>query len=486
MIMKYRFLAFVFIVILKTAYSERCLCQNTAMAAWKAGASSVDITPSMPMWMAGYGSRNKPGNEVAHPLHAKALVLKDGRGKVAIILTADLLGIPATLRKMVEEKVSEQYNVSPSFLLMSYSHTHSGPEVRSIVTSLSERDPIRTELVNKYRKELEGKIIKVIDEAYARMAPAKLSYGSAKAGFAMNRRMDYSLEKDDIRYGKAPASGGPVDHDVPVLQISGSDGSLLAVLFGYACHATTLGNYTFHGDYPGFAQHYLEESHKGSVALFMAGCGADQNPHPRGDMVSGLTGLDLAKMHGRTLALAVEAALNSNPVPLEPRLESVLETIPLEYLPAPSRGELKKQAETKDITIKENAEVLIEWMDRDGNLPASYPYPIQVMHFGNKLTLVALASEVVVDYSLRLKKELPGPVWVAAYSNDFLGYIPSFRIWSEGGYEGGKSMTFSSSTLYRGAAHPGIWASSAEENIIVKIREMNSRITGDSNKITGK
>jgi hypothetical protein len=265
------------------------------------------------------------------------------------------------------------------------------------------------------------------------------------------------------------------------LRVTDADNKMIAVIFGYACHATTLGNYTFHGDYPGFAQHYLEESHAGATALFMAGCGADQNPHPRGEMVNGLNGLDLAKMHGRTLALAVEAALNAHPRPLVPRLESIIEPASIEYLNVPSLEELKKATEAKDAGTRENAGVLLEWMKRDGKLPRSYSYPVQVMRFGSDLTLVALASEVVVDYSLRLKRELPGDVWIAAYSNDFLGYIPSFRIWKEGGYEGGNSLTFTSSTLYRGAAHPGIWAPTVEKIIISKVHEINGKINDKLN-----
>jgi len=44
---------------------------------------------------------------------------------------------------------------------------------------------------------------------------------------------------------------------------------------------------------------------------------------------------------------------------------------------------------------------------------------------------------VVVDYSLRLKRELAGPaVWVAGYSNEVMAYIPSLRVLREGGYGG--------------------------------------------------
>ena len=79
-----------------------------------------------------------------------------------------------------------------------------------------------------------------------------------------------------------------------------------ALVFGYACHNTTLSDYEFCGDYAGFAQQYVEETHPGTTAMFVVGCGADQNPTPRRTM-------EWAQQHGRALANAVEAALVAKP-----------------------------------------------------------------------------------------------------------------------------------------------------------------------------
>jgi hypothetical protein len=80
--------------------------------------------------------------------------------------------------------------------------------------------------------------------------------------------------------------------------------------------------------------------------------------------------------------------------------------------------------------------------------------------------MVALSGEVVVDYSLRLKQELKGnaAVWVAGYSNDVFGYVPSLRILKEGGYEGGGAMQFT--TL------PGPFAESVETRIVDKVHQL--------------
>ena len=113
---------------------------------------------------------------------------------------------------------------------------------------------------------------------------------------------------------------------------------------------------------------------------------------------------------------------------------------------------------------------MLQVIAKDGKLPASYPYPIQVVHLGKELTLVALGGEVVVDYSLRLKRELAGPaVWIAAYSNDVMGYIPSVRVLNEGGYEAGGAMRYSST-------HPGPWAPTVEERIVSKVHELDKRL----------
>src|SRR5262249_5442179 len=148
-------------------------------------------------------------------------------------------------------------------------------------------------------------VVEVVGQAIDRLAPARLDYLHARAGFAMNRR-----RPTPRGYANAPNSEGPVDQDVPVLRVTDAEGKALrALLFGYACHNTTLSFYQFCGDYAGFAQQYLQEAHPEAVALFMSGCGGDQNPYPRGT-------IELCRQHGRTLATAVEAALGTVPRPI--------------------------------------------------------------------------------------------------------------------------------------------------------------------------
>ena len=100
-------------------------------------------------------------------------------------------------------------------------------------------------------------------------------------------------------------------------------------------------------------------------------------------------------------------------------------------------------------------------------IATDYPhYPIQTWKFGDELTWVALGGEVVIDYNLRLKKEMPakGFKWIAGYSNDVVAYIPSARVLKEGGYEA------DSSQVYYGM--PAKWSPKIEEIIVAKALEL--------------
>ena len=374
---------------------------------WKAGVAVPKITPQTSMWMAGYAARKKPSEGVWQDLYAKALAIEDADGQRLVVITLDLIGVLPTLRQAVERDVATQYKLPPQDLLLNASHTHSGPEYRE---RKGREDEART-----YHQFLEATLVRLTGEALAKLAPAELAYSHARAGFAMNRRL-----KTDKGYLNRPNPDGPVDHDVPVLIVNDQGGKLRAVMFGYACHNTTLGFYNFCGDYAGYAQEYLQADHPGTTAMFVLGCGADQNPYPRSD-------LKLAQQHGRTLATAVEAALFATPRPMRGPLGCDLQKVVLQH---------------------------------GGEKPSPQEYPIQVIHFGSDLTLVALASEVVVDFSLRLKRELPdGPAkWIAGYSNGYFGYIPSLRVMQEGGYE----------------ANP--WAPTTEEQIVAKVHELDGRL----------
>lgn len=436
-------------------------------ATWKAGVAAVSIIPDGQMYMAGYASRTEPADGQASDLFAKALAVEDSKGTRVVMVTTDLISVPRPLRDWLEGELARKYQLEPQGLLINCSHTHCGPELCTTETSLMGKSPERQKLAKAYLEGLQQKLFALVGKAIEGMEPANLSYVHSRAAFAMNRR---TIIDGDFR--NFPNPNGPTDHDVPVLKVERPDGKLAAVMFGYACHNTTLGFQKFCGDYAGFAQQYLEQANPGTVALFMMGCGGDQNPYPRRT-------LELAQQHGRTLANAVEAALDTNPRVLEGPLQAAYGKAVADYAKPPSKEEVVTLSHSTNQYDKAWGELLLQQWERDGKLREHYDPPVQVVKFGDGLTLVALPGETVVDYSLRLKRELgkaedggnPPAVWVAGYSNDVWAYLPSLRVLQEGGYEGGGAMRYFTTTV-----QPGPFSETIEERIVAKVHELLGKL----------
>src|SRR5207248_5245441 len=108
----------------------------------------------------------------------------------------------------------------------------------------------------------------------------------------------------------------------------------------------------------------------------------------------------------------------------------------------PTRDELAEKAKCED-AVGYHARVQLARLERGEALRTKIDYDIQTWTVGDALAMVFLPGEVVVDYSLRLKRELDGRrLWINAYANDAPCYIPSERVLKEGGYEGGGAMVY--------------------------------------------
>lgn len=433
---------------------------------WKAGAAKIVITPDEPMWMAGYGSRDKPAEGKQSDLWAKALVLEDAQRERAVLVSLDLVGIDRTFATRVTEKLREKLRLERRQIAICVSHTHCGPAVGRNLGPMHYYliDDQQRALVDKYTTTLEEKIITVVSRAIEALAPSELSWGSGKATYAVNRRTN--VEANVVELREAGKLQGPVDHDVPVLAVRNPAGELTAVMFGYACHATVLSFFQWCADHPGYAQTELEKIHPNCVAIFWAGCGADQNPLPRRTV-------ELAQHYGRRLATAVdETLLTTKMKPLSPKLTSTFREIQLPLDKIPSRSEIETDAKSTNKFVASRAKLLLSQLDDGKSLSSTYPYPIGVWTLGEDVQFISLGGEVVVDYSVRLKSELRGPnTWVAGYSHDVMAYIPSARVLREGGYEGGGAM------VYYGL--PTIWAPTVEEEIVNEVHsQIRSRQAG--------
>jgi len=402
-----------------------------AKPTWKAGTAKTVITPKQPLWMAGYATRTHPADGTLHDLYMRVLALEDAAGRRAVIVSSDLLGIPRSIAENVTAAIEKQYNLSRAQVMLNASHTHTGPVLRSALYDAYPIDEQKKKRIEAYSTELEATIVRTVGEALAHLAPATVSVAQGSADFAVNRRTNREPDVPMLR--EQHALKGPVDHSVPVLTARSPDGKLLAVVFGYACHNTCLSFYEWSGDYAGFAETNLEQTHPGAVALFHMGCGGDQNPLPRRTV-------ELCRKYGKKMSDAVEAVVSQPMEPLAPSIETAFETVTLHLGAAPSRATLKRLASGPDSYIRRWAARLLGEMDAGHPFPRTYPYPVQVWKMGHKQLWVVLGGEVVVDYALRLKGNYGPETWVTSYANDVMAYIPSLRVLREGGYEGNTSM----------------------------------------------
>lgn len=430
--------------------------QASAFAGWQAGAAKINITPDEYMLMAGYGGRDDPASDKLTDLWAKALILEDAKGERGVVITLDLVGIDRTLSLAICESLAEEYDLARRQISICTSHTHTGPAVGMNLAPLHYLivNEAMQKQVDEYAEVLHKKVVDVVGEAISKLAASEVSWGNGHATFAVNRRENKPYDKV-AQWRTEGVLKGPIDHDVPVLAVRDSEGKLTAVLFGYACHATVLSFNQWSGDYPGFAQIELEKLHPGCVALFWAGCGADQNPLPRRTV-------ELAQHYGRRLADAVDSVvLTSTMTPVEDQLSTSYAEIDLPLAEIPSREQIVKDAESSNRFVAARAKMLLEKL-ASGPLSQTYPYPIGCWKIGKEIQFVSLGGEVVVDYAIRLKAEMSGPkTWVAGYANDVMAYIPSRRVLAEGGYEGGGAM------VYYGL--PTVWAPAVENDIVKEV-----------------
>jgi hypothetical protein len=434
-----------------------CTREETAPAERWAGTARVDITPLRPVRLTGYAGRSGPHTGVVQPLWAKALAIGGAGDAPALWLTLDNCGITREIWMELRSRISHRTGVPPERIVMTISHTHSAPATTGWAPFIQPENltPAESAAFDDYTREMLDKLESVAASALENRFTAMLSWNEGRVGFAANRR----------------TQGGPVDHALPVLKVTDADGNLRALAASYACHCTTCGGEVMQacGDWAGYAQEALERDHPGAVALIAIGCGADSNPSPRGGPDGGIA---LARQHGESLAAEVRRLLAAPFRPLPGHLTAALMKAPLPFVTHFTREEWKQRAQAPDITGR-HARHWLARQEAGETLPSHLEYEVTTWRFGDDLNMLFLPGEVVVDYSLRLKREAGTvPLWINAYSNWVPCYIPSRRILSEGGYEAESSLWYYN--------RPARLAPDSEEIIVQAARQALQAAAGKS------
>ena len=425
----------------------------------RVGTGTRCITPQEPLTLAGYAS-DRTFREVHDDLYVKCLSVSSTQGR-GLFITADLIGFGRGLVNEVKAELGAEHGLLADCILMTASHTHSGP---AVLENMAANWPVDS----AYMDWLKGRILAAAAEALKASEPCRLVLGTALCHVAVNRR-----RKVEGEWLAMPNESGPRDDEVIVIQMLREDESPEAVLLNYACHQTTVNLPAVSGDFAGHAQRVIESQLPGVMALYLQGCEGDVRPRTvKGDHFRPGTWADVERFGGE-LATAVLEACREPTVPIDAEKVSgrILEArLPFSDLPT---EEEQRRAASADESLKQHhtrsestmvGRMERAWglkLQREGFPPRPYaPFRIQRLSLGEATHFVGLEGEVCVEYGSKLKEmgrqrsQVFIPVGIA---DGLLQYIPTAQIRQEGGY--------ASSIPFKGWGLAGPFAPELEEEI---------------------
>jgi neutral ceramidase len=388
----------------------------------EAGVAIRDITPNGPVWMDGYGARDRPSEGIYAPLTARALALRTGDTTAAIVV-ADILNLDRAQEVRLRESICMAMGLEPEAVVLCATHTHCGARVADLMTP-GDPDPA-------YLTRLWDAMRDAVVEAVEGLQPAKLAFSRARSRMGINRRLPDG--EGGVRFHPNPE--GVIDRDLDTFWLTTPNGAALASMTTYGCHPTSRSGYLLGPDYPGFLRAGIEREW-GGTALFLAGCAGNIRPAFL-DANGRFRSAEIAEVEAAGEAMAAEAlAGRADAVALEaPSLRVTLGTALLPIAEAPQRESLEPLAAGDDPAAAKWARRILEKL-AEGPLPERTPFTIQTLRLDARHAMVFLAGEVVTEIGLRIKQAYPyQAVTPVAYSNGLIGYVPSRSIHPQGGYE---------------------------------------------------
>ena len=360
-----------------------------------AGTARADVTPPLGGPMYGYGARGTNVSRGVHdPLYAKAIVLDDGTTKLAIV-TLDLGAISNESTANIKEKVRSASGIENVLLVAS--HTHSSPRATDNFPSADA----------PWVREAEEKIADAIIEAAGDLQPARIGVGWGEAKEGHNRRMITTEGKVIMLWGNRDRIyTQPVDYSLAVVRVETPEGKPIANLVNFACHPVVAGpeNLEISADYVGVLTKEVEEA-LGGQCMFLQGAAGDINPFWDKTPPSEGAFEQMEKM-GKTLGQeAIRVSRTIDQFVSDPAISVRTEIIPLA-----SRRDRDRIERTIDAEINT---VLI----------------------GREIALATFPGEFFVEHGLWLKghSKFPHTLFVG-YTNNQLGYFPTIKATTEGGY----------------------------------------------------
>jgi len=388
----------------------------------KAGVAEVDITPPVGLPMYGYAARPGPSRGTLDPLYARVLVLQCEEKRLALV-TLDL-GRPFGAASLEWLRAAVRKSSNISFLLVVASHTHSGPVLK---------DEYPTEGTPAWEIAALEKIAKAIDEAQQHSLPARVGTGYGVAYIGHNRRrvnQDGTITWLDRNTTRIPTA--PVDPVVSVLRVDTTEGSPLAILVNYACHAVVFGpdNMEYSADFPGVMAKTVREGFGGKpVCFFLQGAPGDINPYHAATPLE-QDAVRMRDWEGEQLgreALRVAKSIRPND-DAQTSLQFAEDLLPFHL--RWNREEWRRSILTAYGQAFFDSFAPPVRPSSDG-----LQLPVVTLLINKHIALVGLPGEAFIDFQINWRDRCPvADAFFLGYANAYHGYFPTIQIAAEGGY----------------------------------------------------
>jgi neutral ceramidase len=427
---------------------------DATAAKFRAGAATSNITPELGLGIVG-GFVPFPASHVHDELHARCLVLDDGKTMLAFVV-CDLLGMHRSVSVEARKLIAEATGIPPERVMISCTHTHSA------ASALGQNRYTSEQPLDDYQRFVARRIADGVRRAIGTLRPAEIAFGSAEAPeHVFNRRWFMREGTVPVNpFGKVdrvkmnPPGGskdltepaGPTDPTISFIALREPGGKLISIFSAYSLHYVGgVGSGHISADYYGMYCEALKKlQHAGDndppfVALMANGTSGDVNnnnfrtPRPRqepyaqmrfvaedaatkvNDALAGVTWKDHADLGARYREL-----------PLSWR------TIEPELL---AWAKEKQAAGTASPTKADLPVIYAGRVERLSQAVNPALVPLQAFRIGD-IGIGTSPCETFAETGLEFKKRSPfAHSFMIELNHAYMGYLPTPRHFELGGYE---------------------------------------------------
>ncbi|MBN2224909.1 MAG: hypothetical protein JW765_09570 [Deltaproteobacteria bacterium] len=388
-------------------------------ARFRASASIIDVTPPLGFSLGGYIARSGVSEGVLDPITARLLFLTTGRDMV-LLVSLDWVYIDGRWAHDVKEAVEKQTGIDGNSVIITATHTHSGPEIpRSFVTKSRQEEA--------YFSGVTGQIVDAAGRLLASAGDVEPFLGSTRVIGLGAHRNDPEL---------------PVDDELSILTLRGSDRDAVYRIITYGCHPTLLGpeNLLFSADWVGRGLADIDRQ-RGGTSIFVNGAAGDVSTRfirkARGPQ-------EIEKYAAIFCKAAGRAQTGSVPLPGD-RISVKTTHVPVSYRKLPDREETQRALFEVEREITESREkgkgfgeirrlesiregMIVSFFLMSGGGfdeifgKRSMTAPITLVSIGST-GMIFFPGEVMSETAISLRAAARGTITVCGYANDYFGYL---------------------------------------------------------------